>query len=217
MLIPGEIARADGISGFAVIAVVYAILTIVGKFKEATRTAQRPPEAPRQAPIRPSLRTRMESAESSTAALPRRGGSTQIEARKLEELLRVLGQAPGGSSEGPMGRRGTPLPGAEEVEETESSEVAERVTDLETGVTRSERRLVDFDDDADKVIKDRLAAGAARDRSISKADHLEFDRRIRQAVADKTAVAKTNRNQLRQAIIWREILDAPLALRDPME
>jgi hypothetical protein len=218
---PEGVARADGISGFIVIAVIYAVLTVIGKIKGASQPrAGEPPEAGPRKP-RPSRARQPARPEGGTyaprSAPPMRSGQpgdTQREARKLEELLRVLGQAGDRESQGPLGRRGSPLPPAEEVEEKETLEVPEEVVDLETEVRRSDRQVVDFDDQAEKIIKERISAASSRNRSLNRADHLEFDERIRQVAADKTAVAKADRKQLRDAIVWREILGPPIAFRD---
>lgn len=218
---PEGVARADGISGFVVIAVIYAVMTVIGKIKGASQPPSgQPPEAEQRKPRPPQLR-RPARPQGGTYAPPSapamrsgKAGNTQLEARKLEELLRVLGQAGESGSQGPLGRRGTPLPAAEEVEESQTLEVPEEVVDLETEVRRSDRQVVDFDDQAEKIIKERISAASSRDRSLNRADHLEFDERIRKVAADKTAVAKANRKQLRDAIVWREILGPPIALRD---
>ena len=50
--------------------------------------------------------------------------------------------------------------------------------------------------------------------TLTVADHLTFDERIRQEPADHTATAGFSPQRLRQAVIWREILGPPLGLRD---
>lgn len=218
-----EAARADGVSGFVVLAIVYAVMAVIGKIKAGSqpRPGQPPVAEPKPRPRQERLPGRQPvgtyAARDATAMRTVRAGNTQLEARKLEELLRVLGQNAEQRGQGPMGRRSAPIPGAEEVEEAQSLEVQARVTDLEALAPRDERRVVDFDDEAEKIVKDRIAAASARNRTLNKADHLAFDERIRRVAADKTAVATASRKHLRDAIVWREILSPPLALRDREE
>jgi hypothetical protein len=111
----------------------------------------------------------------------------------------------------PSSRR---LPPAEEVEERETLEVGPTVESLETEVRRPERARVDQDDEAERVIARRAAAAAARSGPVTRADHDAFDRRIRQEPADHTAVRALTPQQLRDAVVWREILGPPVSERD---
>jgi hypothetical protein len=225
MELPGGLARADGISGIVVIGIIYAVLTVIGKIKEASQKGGGTPPAPeKELPRRPPRQPkRVEPRAQRPAARPApperastRSG-TQAEASKLEELFRVLGEAAGvPTTEGPM-RRPAPLPSAEEVEERETLEVGEDVLNLETGVEeRAARQEVDHDDEAEAIVRRRIQAAQARDRTLNRADHVAFDKRIRQVEADKTAVAKRRKVSLREAVVWREILGPPVALRDEL-
>jgi hypothetical protein len=208
-------------SGIIIFAAIYAIIAIIGKFKEASQKAgggaastehsQREQQR-RQARLRQAQQRALPSQPSRTGS----PGDTQAEARKLEELLRVLGQAAGvPTTEGPMGRHSrVELPAEEEVEERESLEVEERIQNLEVTSARPLRREVDFDDDAEQVVQRRIKAAADRDRPLNRSDHRLFDEKIRKVVADKTAVALPSRQRLRDAIVWREILGPPVSLRD---
>lgn len=211
-LLPEGLARAEGMTGVIIFAVVYAIVAILGKLKQSqkgtgasTPEPRRPPRPPRPQPRRPEQ-----------PASPRRAGNTQAEATKLEELLRVLGEAAGvPTTEGTIGRPApVPLPDAEEMEERESLEVEGQVVSLETEVRRPTRREVDYDDEAEAIIQGRLRSAQARDGTLSRADHQAFDKKIRRVEPDNIRVAKPKIPSLRQAIIWREILGPPLALRN---
>jgi hypothetical protein len=102
---------------------------------------------------------------------------------------------------------------AEEVEECESSEAAAEVASVEGEVRRESRPTIDQDDEAEGIEARRIKAAADRDAPRVKTDHVEFDRRIRQEAADHTATRAYTAQQLRNAIIWREILGPPVALR----
>ncbi len=141
------------------------------------------------------------------------GDATQREGSQLEALLRELGRTLEQGS-GPVGRapdRG--LPPAEEVEEGESLEVTPEVRSLERDPGRQARVEVDQDDEAERIVARRMAAAEAQGRPLTKADHRAFDERIRQEVADKTATRGYTARQLRDAVVWREILGPPVSLR----
>ena len=106
------------------------------------------------------------------------------------------------------------LPPAEEVEERESLEVAPEVQSLERDPTRQARVEVDQDDEAERIVARRMAAAEAQGEPLTKADHRAFDERIRQEAADKTATKGYTARQLRDAVVWREILGPPVSLRE---
>ena len=140
---------------------------------------------------------------------------TQREGARLEQLLRQLGASLDEAAGGPMGRApDRPLPEAEAEEDTESLEVAPEVQSLETDARRPSRPTVDQDDEAEQVVARRLRAADANLAPRTKADHRAFDQRIRQEPADGTRVAASRLRQLRDAVVWREILGAPVSLRD---
>lgn len=86
---------------------------------------------------------------------------------------------------------------------------------LETEVVRPARVKYDQDSGAEELVRRRIAAADARSRALTKADHTSFDARIRQEPADHTAVGRYTPAQLRDAIVWREILGPPVSERDP--
>ena len=220
--LPEELSRADGMTGVIIFAVVYAIVSIMAKIKQSSQrgAGDAPtPDADQQARQQRRQQQRLDQQRQQRPTLPvppRPAGGTQSEGTRLEDLLRVLTEAAGvPTTEGPMGRPARiPLPPAEEVEERESLEVEEQIQNLETEARRPSRREVDHDDEAEAIVQRRILAAQERDRSLSRADHLAFDKKIRAVKPDNTRVAKPRPPSLRQAIVWREILGPPVSLRD---
>jgi hypothetical protein len=120
-----------------------------------------------------------------------------------------LDQASGPAGRAPDRR----LPPADEVEERESLEVSPEVQSLETDPRRAARVEVDRDDEAEQVAARRIAAAEAQGKPLTRAEHVAFDARIRQEPADKTATRGYTARQLRDAVVWREILGPPISLR----
>jgi hypothetical protein len=164
---------------------------------------------------------------------PASGDPTQREGSRLEQLLRELErnleQAGGLPRPKPEAQRAPEiqrkpeiqrrpevirLPQAEEVEERVSLEEPEKVMSLETQVLRPSRPRYDHDDTAEEIARRRIAAADARSGELTRADHARFDQRIRQEPADHTAVRRYTPAQLRDAIVWREILGPPVSERD---
>lgn len=211
-----------------VLAVVYALLSAIGKAREQATLRRRREESGR---ARPRAGAPVEDT-APDAPLP----STQEEALRLEEWLRGLGYeiptteppvgaapipapAPRRPQGGPLGRRADrALEPAEEVEEAESLEVEATVESLERlDAERPERPLVDRDDVAAVVAERRRTEAAQRDRPLTKADHEAFDRRVR-APAPAAPAARTReerRAMLRRALIASEVLGTPVGLRPP--
>jgi hypothetical protein len=198
--------------GLLVLGIVWLLFNLIGQGKGGTRTAPRrtPPQSTGQ---------------------PRPAGThdpTQQEGSRLERLLRelersledVAGRRSGGGTRLPTPQRPTaarlpPMTAAEEedVEERDSLEEPERVVSLETEVSRRERPEYDQDTEAEAIVQRRIEAARTRDRALNKADHSAFDARIRPEVADHTAVRQYTPAQLRDAIVWREILGPPVSER----
>jgi hypothetical protein len=135
----------------------------------------------------------------------------------LEQLLRELErnlEEAGSVQKRPTARPPVaPLPDAEDVEERESLEVAPRVVSLETEVKRPARVIYDQDSGAEALVRRRIAAAEARSGASTRADHKAFDARIRQEPPDRTAVRRYTPAQLRDAVVWREILGPPVSER----
>jgi hypothetical protein len=136
--------------------------------------------------------------------------ATQREGARLEQLLRELGRTLDQSA-GPIGRApDRPLPQAEEVEQRDSLEgTGARQVDPHRG----ERPVVDQDDEAERVVARRMAAAEENAAPRTRAERAALDARIRQEPADKTATRAYTTKQLREAVVWREILGPPVSLR----
>jgi hypothetical protein len=142
--------------------------------------------------------------------------------RELERSLEEVAdkQSEGGSRLPTSQRPGPdrlPLPPAgeeEDVEERDSLEEPEQVVSLETDVSPRERAEYDQDSEAEAIVQRRIEAARARDRALDKSDHRAFDAKVRQEVADHTAVRRYTPAQLRDAVVWREILGPPVAERE---
>ncbi len=189
------------------------------------KAGSKPPGQPRTPPRRPPSTSTGSGPTTGRAgsrpgarpmALPPVTGAdaTQREGSRLEDLLRDLGRTLDQAS-GPVGRPPDHrLPPAEEMEEErESLEVTPEVQSLETAPRRQARAEVDLDDEAERVVARRMAAAEAQNRPLTKAEHRAFDARIRQEPVDKTTTAGYTARQLRDAVVWREILGPPVALR----
>ena len=188
---------------FGLMWLVFSALRKAGSTPSNRNSPRRPPGGPPTSGAPPR-------------ALPpaTRADPTQREALRLEDLLRELGRTLDQGS-GPLGRPADrSLPPAEEVEERESLEVSPEVRSLESVARRPERAVVDLDDEAERVAARRIAETEAKSAGLTKADHQAFDARIRQETPDGTTAGGYSTRQLREAIIWREILGPPVSLRD---
>ncbi len=127
----------------------------------------------------------------------------------FEELLE---QMRGQLEQGKAGGARVTLPGAEEVEDRESLEIVPVVVSRELPAPAQSRKVVDFDDEAETLIRRRIAQAEARNHALTAADHRAFDKRIRREPV-KT-IAPAHPRNLRQALIWKEVLGKPVTLRD---
>jgi hypothetical protein len=200
--------------GLLVLGVLWLLFNLIGQGKGAARSAPRR-TPPRARPPQPSGA----------------GDPTQKEGSRLEHLLRELernlegmaGTQPPVQARLPEQRpAGGPRPPApaegeeeEDVEDRTSLEEAERVVSLETEPQRPQRTRYDHDAEAEAIARRRVAAARNRDRALSKTDHQTFDAKIRQEPADHTAVRRYTPAQLRDAVVWREILGPPVSEREP--
>jgi hypothetical protein len=186
-------------------------------FNLLSRNRQQPPVR-RPLPRDPDYRTPLPP-----AAPPSSGDPTQREGSRLEALLREFERALDQAEQrparpapaaGPLGRPAPErLPSAEEVEERESLEEEPEIVSLEEAPLRPVRVAVSQDEAAERVEVRRVAAAEARSGALTRADHLRFDQRIRQEPADATAVRGLTPEELRRAVVWREVLGPPKALR----
>jgi hypothetical protein len=73
---------------------------------------------------------------------------------------------------------------------------------------------VDLDDEAAEVEAQRIQAAETRNAPRSSSVQPAAAQQVIQQPADHTATRAYTVQQLRQAMIWREILDPPVSLRD---
>jgi hypothetical protein len=130
---------------------------------------------------------------------------TQREGKRLELLFRDFQRSLEQANEAAAATEG---------ETIESLGLEPEVTRTEGDVTRQGRVEVDQDDLAEQVAARRISAAAARDTAASKTDRTKLDPRVHQEVADKTATRPYTARQLREAIVWQEILSLPVSLRN---
>jgi hypothetical protein len=188
-------------TGLLILAALYALLNLIGRSQQ-----KRSQEAER----RPAPRTGPPARLPPVSHEPGSADATQQEGSRLEMMLRQLERAL--EEQAPEQPITLSLP-EEEIEERSSLEMEPEVVSLETTARREPRRRVDQDEGAEEIEARRISAAAARDKATTKVDHAAFDQRIRQEVADKTATGYTTR-QLREAVVWREILGPPVSLKD---
>ena len=74
---------------------------------------------------------------------------------------------------------------------------------------RSERVMVDRDEEAAAVAQARIDQAEARNIPLDRASHQAFDEQIRQAAAEGPSPARLTVRQLRDAFVWSEILGPP--------
>jgi hypothetical protein len=138
--------------------------------------------------------------------------ATQREGSRLEQVLREFERAL--EQAGPTGRPASfPLPDAEEVEDRESLETEPEVVSLERDVRRAPRREFTQDADAEQLVARRITAASVRDSARARVDHIIVDSQIRQEPADHTATRGYTAEELRRAVVWREILGPPVGER----
>jgi hypothetical protein len=137
---------------------------------------------------------------------------TQREGSRLEQVLREFERAL--DQTGPAGRPASfPLPDEADFEERESLETEPEVVSLEQDVRRAPRREFTQDADAEQLVARRITAASVRDATRTKADHAAFDIPIRQEPAEHTATRRHTPEELRRAVVWREILGPPVSER----
>jgi hypothetical protein len=193
--------------GLLVLGVLWLLFNLFGRARDEAGSRPRSrPQLPQPGPHPP------------TARGPSPVDATQREGSRLEQLLRELErnleQAAGGQERTTVRLPLPPAPEEEDIEERDSLEVPERVVSLETEVQRPARVDYDQDSGAEELVRRRIAAAEARSGALTKADHKRFDAQIRQEPADHTAVRRYTPAQLRDAIVWREILGPPVSERD---
>jgi hypothetical protein len=193
--------------GLLVLGIVWLLFNLISQGKGRTRTTPRPTPTPRPA--------------GSSDPTQQEGSRLERILRELERSLEQVGERQSGGGPplpGPQRPTTARLPAApateeEDVEERGSLEGPEQVVSLETEISRRERAEYDQDSEAEAIVQRRIEAARARDRATGKVDHKAFDAKIRQEVADHTAVRRYTPAQLRDAVVWREILGPPVSER----
>lgn len=183
-----------------VLGVLWFIVNVVTGLKKKDRP---PPRAPRREPV--------ETGQSPPDA-------TQSEGSRLERILRQVERAMEEAEAGPTRPEPQPpqryeqvLYDDEDVEERQSLETEPEVVSLEEVVHRPRRPDYTQDEGAQQLVEKRISAAALRDTARTKADHIEFDRQIRKEPAEHTGTGSYTTKQLRDAIVWREILGPPVS------
>ncbi len=179
------------INGFLVIGALWFVLTLITRAKGSIRPRQPgPPSYPRPTP------------------LPSRQDPTQQEGVRLQRMLgdlrRALEEAAQTSSpsDEPVAR-----PRQARSKSLESSEVQS---------LEGEREPVDLDDEAAGIEARRIQAAIERNAG-RKPEAQRPVALVRQEPADHTSAPRYSARQLRDAVVWREILGSPLGLRDEGE
>ena len=179
----------------------------------------KPADRPRTPPARPSAPGH--AGPPRAKGLPRARGptalppqdATQREGVQLDQVLRELGRTLGEARSSGRQPAGGRLPAAGGAKSERSLEAEPQMQSLEGATDEGERAVVDQDDEVERLEQQRIAAAEANQRPLGNADHEAFERRIRQEPADKTATRGYTARQLRQAMVWREILGPPVSLR----
>ena len=187
-------------NGFILLAVLWFLVNLLtsGRRKQAppSRPPSRPPSEPR------TIQLGMDPSQQEGSRLERMLRDLQ---QTLEDAARTQGDYPPGFP---------PALPEEDVEEIGSLEAEPEVVSLENEVKREARVRVDQDDEAAEFETRRIQAAAARDHARTKADHVAFDQRIRQEPAEHTGTRGYTAQQLRDAMVWREVLGPPVSLRE---
>jgi hypothetical protein len=184
---------------FNAVLLLAAVWFVVSLLSRGSRKTKAPPGQVSRDPLRPK-------------SLPSTPDATQREGLRLELVLRDFQRALEQAQS--AGRSGGIVIPEEEIEERASLETEPEVRSLEGDVRRAQRKRVDQDDEAEQIEARRIAAAAARDATRTRADRTTFDERIRQEPADHTATtSRYTAQQLRDAMVWREILGPPVSDR----
>jgi hypothetical protein len=181
------------INGFLVIGALWFVLTLITRGMGKT-SRPRQPGSSSYPPPKP---------------LPSRPDPTQQEGFRLQmvlgDLRRALEEASqaGSPSGGPVAR---------DRQRSESLEFESEARSLEGA---GEQEVVDRDDEAAGIEAQRIQAAAVRNAG-RKSGVKQPVAPIRQEPADHTSTPAYSR-QLRDAVVWREILGPPVALRNETE
>lgn len=208
------------IGPFALLAIAWWVFSLIGEArKQQQKKGQRRPPTPRAQLPRPEEPSWPELSPKPA----HRGDPSQREGSKLEQILREMEWAldPSAREQRPTPQsRGGWDTGEEDVEEREAldsyvPEVAS--TEDFSNFERPEREVIVLGGDQEELQRRRMKYAEVRTKALTQADHDRFDARIRQpqpVAAVKADEPPSERMQrLRQAIVWREVLGQPVAMR----
>jgi hypothetical protein len=181
------------INGFLVIGALWFVLTLITKAKGSTLPRRpAPPSYPRPTP------------------LPSRQDPTQQEGVRLQRMLGDLRRALEEAAQA-----GSPS-GETMARPRQAGSEAQEPSEVRSLEGEGEREPVDLDDEAAGIEARRIQAAADRDAG-RKSEAKRPAALVRQEPADHTSAPRYSARQLRDAVVWREILDPPLGLRDERE
>jgi hypothetical protein len=183
-------------NGFIVIGALWFVLTLITRAKGKLPRPGQPgtPDYPRPTP------------------LPSRPDPTQQEGIRLQRVLGDLRRALEEAAQ-TASPSDAPFAGRESRTPIESLERRPEIRKLEG---EGEREAVDFDDEAAGIEALRIQAAAERNEGRRPGAKQPVPK-VRQEPADNTRTPGYSARQLRDAVVWREILDPPLALRNERE
>lgn len=231
--------EASGFEGLIILGVIYFILSRLQKVgKQVGRSPGQPPDRQPPAGVRGAPEQEGSALETILKEIERVKRQKQFErpeparrplADSRPELKPMAARRAGPprrpdvvqDERGPLGRIArTRLESAEDVEVrtsledqgsleiTDASEIAEDLW------RKRQRVVVDADEQAEAVAQRRLQEVEARNRPHADADHRAFDQRVRTGEEAPGAPGRYSSAQLRQALVWREILGPPKALEE---
>jgi len=183
-------------NGFVLLGVLWFLLNLMtsGRRKSSRESRPSPPNRPGPKPV------------------PAGRDSTQQEGFRLEQVLRELRRSLEEAAQ-PAGSIPIPLSRGPDPERGGSLEVDPEVRSLEDDFQREERRRVDQDDEAADIEVRRIQAAANRNAPRTQTARPSPLQRPIQQPADRTAARTYTAQQLRDAVVWREILGPPVSER----
>ncbi|MDZ4673095.1 MAG: hypothetical protein SGI84_01495 [Gemmatimonadota bacterium] len=199
------------IGPFALLAIVWWFFSLISEARKKQQGKGRPPVGKARLP-RPELPTQR----------PRLADPSQREGSKLEQILREMEWAldPSVREQRPTPQSSGGWDAGEEVEEVESldSYVPEVATTEDfSNFERPEREVIVLGGDQEELQRGRMKYAEVRSKALTRADHARFDAEIRKpqqvAVVRPDEPPSVRMQRMRQAIIWREVLGQPVALR----
>jgi hypothetical protein len=238
------VREAAGFEGLIVLAVIYFVLNALQKAGEKARRSRSPgapPPGPSEPTPTQEEGFSLENvlreierlkAEQEAKPLPPPPRQETAAPPKRERPLPARRQVPPPmrrqglpAERGPMGRQAQrKLPPAEEVEVRETwdeqvpAEVAGSLENLDETRFRPPPVPVDQDDEAEAIAGARIRAAEMRNRPHLEVDHRSFHERVMQQAAKApppgVEAARKERERLRAAVIWREILGPPKAFEE---